>query len=148
MALGLLSRRAPAPAWVSVYVGDVLWGVMFFWLWATLSPRRPRALLALLAASTSVLIELSQLYQSPWIAAVRGTRLGGLLLGHAFSWSDVACVSLGSLLGATLDLGLRRALHEPRTAADGKPGDQIPSALERSGGAPDEKGWRRGAGEA
>jgi hypothetical protein len=49
------------------------------------------------------LIELSQLYRAAWAEELRSTRLGGLLLGHVFSWSDVLCVALGAGLLALLD---------------------------------------------
>jgi hypothetical protein len=36
-------------------------------------------------------IELSQLYHAPGIEALRHTRLGGLVLGFGFLWSDLVC---------------------------------------------------------
>ena len=107
--LGLGSRKVSrAPAWVSLYLGDVLWGVMFFGLFALVWPRRSTVALAAWAIGVSIAIELSQLYQAPWINQVRDTRIGGLLLGHAFLFSDLVCVSLGGLLGAAIDVWLLR----------------------------------------
>jgi hypothetical protein len=37
---------------------------------------------------------------------VRTTPLGGLLLGHSFSWSDTLCVALGTTTAALLDRAL------------------------------------------
>jgi hypothetical protein len=48
-----------------------------------------------LAMTFSVLIELSQLYDVPWIDSIRHTPLGGLVLGFGFFWSDFTCYALG-----------------------------------------------------
>ena len=52
-------------------------------------------------------IEISQLYQAPWIDATRATRLGGLVLGHGFLWSDMVCYSVGIGVGALIAQGHR-----------------------------------------
>jgi hypothetical protein len=43
-------------------------------------------------------IELSQLYHRPWIDAIRHTRLGGLILGFGFLWTDLIAYSIGVAL--------------------------------------------------
>ncbi|WP_373330910.1 ribosomal maturation YjgA family protein [Salmonirosea aquatica] len=48
-------------------------------------------------------IELSQLYQADWINTLRSTRLGGLVLGFGFLWSDLVCYFVGTLLGVGLE---------------------------------------------
>ena len=48
-------------------------------------------------------IELSQLYQSPWIQDIRSNKWGGLILGHGFLWSDLLAYSMGIALLAFLD---------------------------------------------
>jgi hypothetical protein len=107
IAGGLGSRRPFMPALVQHYVGDVLWGVMFFLLFALVFPGRSSLFLAGLAIVVTELIELSELYQAPWAMALRATRVGGLLLGHEFSWSDVGCVLLGGGLAGGVDARLR-----------------------------------------
>ncbi len=91
------------PGLVVLYAGDVLWGSMFFVLGAWLRPGA--APLRVWLAMTAVVeaIEFSQLYQAPWARALRDTRLGGLLLGHVFLWSDVGCVVLGTSVAALVD---------------------------------------------
>lgn len=101
--LGLLSRRPFAPAVVRTYWGDVLWGSLFFLLFALLWPTQGSRRLAACAAATTCAIELSQLYRAEWANQLRASQLGGLLLGHAFSWSDLACVLLGAASAASLD---------------------------------------------
>ena len=112
IAMGLASRRfADAfPEAVRLYAGDVLWAAMVYFVGAVIWRR---ATVARLAAGTlvfSLLIETSQLYHAPWIDAVRATRLGGLVLGYGFLWSDVVCYAVGVGLAAGIDGVLRRRL--------------------------------------
>jgi hypothetical protein len=100
VALGLVSRRPGMPQLCVLYVGDVLWGAFFFTLAAGLRPASPPFALWLAATGVTEAIELSQLYQAPWAQALRATPLGGLLLGHSFSWSDTVCVALGTTIAA------------------------------------------------
>lgn len=111
VGLGLGCRHRLAPELAKLYLGDVLWGVLFFLLFACLLPRSSSIKLGLLAAVTTELIELSQLYQADWANRIRDTRLGGLLLGHYFLWSDVLCVGLGALLAASVDALFRALLR-------------------------------------
>jgi len=115
-ALGLGSRRPSAPAFVQAYAGDVLWGALFFLLYALVWPRKRALELAVWAIGTTELIEVSELYQGPWALRLRATKLGGLLLGHTFLWSDVLCVFLGGALAALLDASVHRARRAPRRA--------------------------------
>ena len=122
IALGLGSRRPAAPAFVQAYAGDVLWGVLFFLLYAVVWPRKGALVLAVWAIGTTELIELSELYQGQWALRLRATRLGGLLLGHTFLWSDVLCVLLGGALAALLDARFSTSDPAARTLAGKKPG--------------------------
>lgn len=108
--LGLGSRRFAdhLPTLVAQYAGDVLWASMVFW-WGTLFFRDARtSRLAAGAFAVCVLVELSQLYQAPWINALRKNTLGALVLGQGFLWSDLACYALGVLLAALLYHRIRR----------------------------------------
>ncbi|GAB3756189.1 ribosomal maturation YjgA family protein [Spirosoma pomorum] len=58
---------------------------------------------AAVAFSFSVCIELGQLYHAPWIDSLRATRLGGLVLGFSFVWSDLLCYAVGVSLGALIE---------------------------------------------
>ncbi|WP_460612124.1 ribosomal maturation YjgA family protein [Hymenobacter seoulensis] len=101
MVLGLASRRfgASLPAWVAAYAGDTLWALLVFWLVGVCWPRWPSKRVAVLAAGFAVAIELSQLFQAPWLRALRHTTLGSLVLGHGFLWSDLLCYAVGVLVG-------------------------------------------------
>lgn len=102
---------------VTLYFGDLAWGALFFGIFCMLWPGETTLRLWLLAVLTTELIEFSQLYHSPWLDAFRETRLGGLLLGHAFLWSDVACVAIGASFAALLTW-----MREQRARASRRPG--------------------------
>jgi hypothetical protein len=105
IVFGLGSRRMGGlPPWVTLYAGDVAWGALFFALFCLVWPKLGTARAWLAAVLTTEFIELSQLYRSPWLDALRATRGGGLLLGQVFVWSDVVCVALGATLGAGAEL--------------------------------------------
>lgn len=116
VAAGLTSRTRFMPALCVAYVGDILWGSLFFALAAFLRPAATTRQLWLAATVATELIELSQLYQAPWAQTMRATRVGGLLLGHVFSWSDTLCVALGASLGALVDDVARRMARRLRAA--------------------------------
>jgi hypothetical protein len=105
VGLGLATRafRGVLPDVIGAYAGDVLWAAMVYLLIAAVWSRAPIRHVAAGAATFSLAIELSQLYHAPWIEAVRQTRLGGLVLGFGFLWSDLACYAAGIALAAALD---------------------------------------------
>ena len=67
--------------------------------------------------SFSVTIEVSQLCHASWIDSIRGTTLGGLLLGFGFVWSDLACYAVGVGLGMLIERGLGVADVASRTSS-------------------------------
>lgn len=102
--LGLASRaqvvQPHLPQFIAGYAGDTLWALTAFlgfgFLWPQLSTER----VAALAFGFAVLIECSQLYDAPWLNALRHTRLGSLVLGFGFLWSDLVCYAVGVAFGA------------------------------------------------
>jgi threonine/homoserine/homoserine lactone efflux protein len=110
IASGLATRRfrRSLPAAVGLYAGDVLWATMVYLLFAAIWPRASILRLAISAAVFALAIELGQLYHAPWIDAVRGTRLGGLVLGFGFLWSDLACYAVGIALAVAVDRVIAR----------------------------------------
>lgn len=116
VALGLISRHHAMPELCVAYVGDVLWGSLFFALAALAQPAATARQLWVAATIVTELIEVSQLYQAPWAQAVRATRVGGLLLGHSFSWSDTLCVAVGTTAAALVEWS---ATRRSRVAARG-----------------------------
>jgi hypothetical protein len=103
--LGLASRRCGTlmPGWVAEYSGDVLWGLMVYLIVGFLQTKQKVLHTALFAFAFSALIEITQLYHAPWIDAIRSNKLGGLLLGYGFLWSDIICYGIGIATGAVLE---------------------------------------------
>ncbi len=103
---GLLSRSQyiPSPTFFSTYAGDVLWSLMVFLGVCIIAKHMKTWEVSLVALIFSFAIEFSQLYQAPWINSIRHTRIGGLILGYGFKFSDLICYSVGVLSGIVIDL--------------------------------------------
>jgi hypothetical protein len=99
LGLGTRTYAAALPAPVGTYAPDVLWALMVFLLAAAIVPHLSTPHTAVIATAFAYMIELSQLYQAPWINDIRATRPGGLILGHGFLWSDLGCYAGGIALG-------------------------------------------------
>jgi hypothetical protein len=91
------------PALLGKYPGDALWALMVYWAVAWLIPGASIRKVALLALVVSYADEISQLYQAPWLNAIRKTTLGHLVLGSAFSWLDMLAYTIGVAVGAAID---------------------------------------------
>ena len=89
-----LATRQYGNEWMKLYLGDVLWAAMIYWGFKFLFVQEPKRT-AFYALIFCFLIEFSQLYHEPWIDEIRNTRLGGLVLGFGFLWSDMVCYSVG-----------------------------------------------------
>ena len=105
IALGLASRRYGEflPSFIRSYAGDTLWGLMVFLIIGILFNKRSSLFVAGTAMFISGAIELSQLYQAPWINSIRNTTIGGLILGFGFLWSDIICYLVGISLGLLIE---------------------------------------------
>jgi hypothetical protein len=90
---------------------DTLWALTAFLGPGPLFTRWPTLRVAVTALLFSFAIELSQLYQSPWAAGVRRTKVESLILGRGFLWSYLLCYGVGVALGSILD----RLLEGPFT---------------------------------
>jgi hypothetical protein len=103
--LGISSRRYAdfLPSSVAAYAGDTLWAWAAFLGIGLILPGASTLLVAALALTFSVVIEISQLYHAPWIDSIRHTTLGGLILGYNFLASDLLCYTLGVGLGVLLE---------------------------------------------
>lgn len=101
---GLLSRSGvfALPGVVRVYGGDVLWGLMVFWCFCIARPCWAGWKAGLGASVFSFGIEFSQFYHAAWIDSIRDTRIGGLVLGYGFKYSDLACYSVGIAFGVVI----------------------------------------------
>jgi hypothetical protein len=109
IALGLASRAWPAlfPSMLGKYPGDALWGMMVFFGMRVVRPTGSIAVAVVLALSVSWLDEFSQVYQAPWINAIRSNPIGHLFLGYTFSWFDMLAYTIGIAIGALIALVMR-----------------------------------------
>jgi glycopeptide antibiotics resistance protein len=87
---------------------------LVFLLVLGLRPHLPTHRAFAIALTLSYAIELSQLYQAAWINGIRDTRLGGLLLGHGFLWSDLLCYTVGITFGALVVAHLMGSCYKHR----------------------------------
>lgn len=97
IGVGLLVHRGglPLSATLRDVLGDALWAAMVFWWTGVMSPTariRSRASGALLFCYA---VELSQLYRTPALDALRRTTPGHLVLGSGFDPRDLAAYALG-----------------------------------------------------
>jgi hypothetical protein len=101
ITLGLSSRYYSKlfPGWVELYVGDTLWALNVFLMLGFIFREKSSLWIAIVAISFSFLIEISQLYHAPWIDCIRAYKLGGVILGFGFLWSDLICYVVGISLG-------------------------------------------------
>ncbi len=107
MAAGLLwrSRLVPLTPFLFKYGGDAIWAMMVFFGFGILFPKVTTFRLAMISLGFAWGIEFLQLYQAPWIEAIRSYRLGHLVLGSTFNWPDLPSYALGVALGAVLEIG-------------------------------------------
>lgn len=104
IALGLASRLfgTHLPTFIVRFAGDTLYACAMFALIALLFPQWKIARIAVIAIGACAVVELSQLYHSPWIDTIRATHIGGWILGFGFLWSDLACYVVGIAMMAAL----------------------------------------------
>lgn len=89
-------------------LGDALWAMMIAWWLGAIAPglRLPRRAIAALAICFAV--ELSQLYHSPVIDALRETTIGHLVLGSGFDPRDLVSYAAGVVATALLEFAVMR----------------------------------------
>ena len=118
LILGYSARQHSAllPPFIGAYAPDALWALLVFLLVACVTPSITTWHKGFIALAFAYGIEGSQLYQAPWINSIRATRMGGLLLGHGFLWSDLLCYGIGIGLGALLDSWIKLTVIEKEKA--------------------------------
>lgn len=99
IGLGLLSRRPFIPDFIYPYLGDFMYALMFYFLMAGFFPNKKSISWAVYAYLICFSIELSQLIEADWFIQIQSTRIGRLVLGHGFLWSDLIAYLFGVLFG-------------------------------------------------
>lgn len=111
--LGLVSRSShiPRETLFGTFGGDILWAALVYWGFALLfrNSLSKRSLKYSLIFSYG--IELSQFNKEQWLMDLRATRLGALILGHDFLWSDMLCYTIGIATAFAIDSLLIRREH-------------------------------------
>lgn len=103
--LGLSSRRYAQllPEFLATYAGDTLWALTAFLGIGMLFPRWTTLRVGVTALLFAFSVEGSQLYHSAWVDHIRDNRIGGLILGYGFLWSDLLCYGVGISIGCVLE---------------------------------------------
>ena len=108
-AVATMVAAVPIGYWVRFHgpgpegLNDALGSVAYEWFWIALfwgcfPGRSPfRISLAVLLATCS--LEFLQLWQPPFLQALRATLPGRLVLGNTFNWTDFPPYMVGSALG-------------------------------------------------
>lgn len=99
IATGLFVRIKSTwfPDIVNLYLGDILYAFMMYYIVSCIAPAKPIGIRAIIALAICFAIELLQLYQADWINAIRLTLPGRLVLGSGFLWSDLLVYCIGVL---------------------------------------------------
>lgn len=84
------------------YGGDTIWAGAFLFLMRIIFTRIKLLKLAIITYLLGVLDELSQLWHTPILVAIRETTIGKLMLGQGFVWSDLLCYAVGILMAAVI----------------------------------------------
>jgi glycopeptide antibiotics resistance protein len=83
--------------------GDVLWAMMVYFVFCFFLVRKSLLTAFCLSLLFSFGIEFSQLYQEEWINPIRGTLLGGLILGKGFLEVDLIRYTIGIMIATIID---------------------------------------------
>jgi glycopeptide antibiotics resistance protein len=100
--------HSPAPEWLNDLLGSVAYQIFLMMLVAFFLPKASLVWVALWVCLASCAIEFLQLWQPPFLQAIRATLLGRLILGNTFSWSDFPAYFIGSFVGW---VGMRSLIH-------------------------------------
>ena len=106
IVIGLLSRRV---SFVPQCFGDALWAVVMYCCWRIVLVKRPPYVAALFALVTSFAVEFSQLIRWRWLVELRSTKIGHLLLGQGFLWSDLAAYTVGIAAALLCTMAVRKS---------------------------------------
>jgi hypothetical protein len=98
--LALATRKHPEWFYplIAKYGGDTIWAGEFLFFLRILFPKTKLFTRAVWNYLLGVTVEVSQLWHASWLNVIRSTRLGKLMLGLGFMWSDLVCYAVGTLI--------------------------------------------------
>jgi hypothetical protein len=108
LGLGVHWRGAPLGPTLRDVFGDALWAAMVTWLVGAVAPGVSLRIRAATALALCVGVEVSQLFHTTVLDALRTTTAGELVLGSGFDPRDLAAYTLGVLAAALLERAARR----------------------------------------
>lgn len=112
--LGYFARfTAALPGWITDIAGSLAYQIFWMALVQFCFPKLSIAKTAIAVFCFSCAIEFLQLWQPPFLQAIRATLPGRLVLGNTFVWSDFPPYAIGCFLGWLLLSGVRRLRSEP-----------------------------------
>ncbi len=105
MAIGYTSRQyyPTTGTFIHDYVGDAIWAGMIYFGFRMIQSQTSCLKSAIYAIIFCFGIEFLQLYHATWIESLRHTKLGGLILGFEFLWSDLLSYTIGILIAFIID---------------------------------------------
>ena len=110
-ALYVRSRSYSSPDFFNTYYPDTAWTMAVYCGFGLLFDKGVRLNFPA-ALVSSYIIEASQLFATPFLSAARATRLGGLILGYGFLWSDIICYTVGAVICLAAELLLRKFMNK------------------------------------
>ena len=108
LGLGVHFRGAALRPAVRDAVGDALWAMMIASLAGALAPRARLSARVASAYAICAGVEVSQLYHSPGLDALRATTVGQLVLGSGFDPRDLVMYGVGVAFVALVESIPRR----------------------------------------
>jgi hypothetical protein len=90
---------APLPGWLNDALGSVFYEIFWILLVLLLYPAAFPRYAAIGVCLATCGLEFLQLWQPPWLQAIRATLPGRLVLGNTFAWSDFPAYFSGSFAG-------------------------------------------------
>ncbi|MEQ9486808.1 ribosomal maturation YjgA family protein [Coleofasciculus sp. F4-SAH-05] len=89
----------PAPEWLNDRLGSFAYEIFWILLVGLFFPKASPLWTAVGVFLVTCLLEVLQLWQPPFLQAIRATLLGRVILGNTFTWSDFPAYFIGSFLG-------------------------------------------------
>jgi hypothetical protein len=105
MVVGYTSRQyyPTSGTFIHDYVGDAIWAGMIYFGFRMIQSQIICLKSAIYAIIFCFTIEFLQLYHAPWIESLRHTKIGGLILGFEFLWSDLLSYTIGIFIAFIID---------------------------------------------
>ncbi|GAA3515704.1 DUF2809 domain-containing protein [Aquimarina addita] len=100
---GFLSRTSLIPELLYPYAGDYLYALMWFFIVGFIDIEIKSFRVMLISIMICYIIEFFQLYQAHWITTIRNYKLGALILGQGFLWSDIISYTFGGITGFIIE---------------------------------------------